>query len=48
MEDALSMDQVKGATIVNVDNSKTDNSNKSGTNISTTGLVTDPGFVVQN
>lgn len=48
MEDALTMDQVKGATIVNVDNSKTDNSNKSGTNISTSGLVTDPGFVVQN
>lgn len=48
LEDRLTDEQIRGATILNVDNSKTDNSNKSGTNISTTGLVTDPGFVVQN
>ena len=44
MEDAISDEQIKGATVVNVDNSKTDNSNKSGTNITTGGVVTDPSL----
>jgi len=44
MEDRLSMEDIKGATVVNVDNSKTDNSSKSGTNITTNSVVTDPSL----
>jgi len=43
-EDRLTDEQIKNATILNVDNSKTDNSNKSGTNITTGGVVTDPSL----